>query len=94
MTIQQDDHRIVRIPVSKYSTPSKGLAFNYVDQFWTYEEETDSVFFWKPDKHTYIFAHPQCNSKESNALHLQKQLYPWGSVRRIPLISVPEDPNR
>lgn len=95
MPVEITDRRLVFLPEEKFLTAS-GIVMAFHDRWWAAHPETNAILFF----HAYLRsgkladicqASPQCNSNQTTAEIINKKLYPWASLRFVPLVLQPID---
>lgn len=89
------DPRLIFLPEEKFLS-AEGLVMAFHNRWWAAHPETNDIIFYfyhvhlRPGKLADIRrASPQCNSDQTTAEILNKKLYPWASIRFVPLVLQP-----
>lgn len=89
MPVNEDDPRLVFVPLSKAATPPPGLIEHLKDRYWCSHPENGLLFWSIPGSRLLA---PQCNANEGIARHLRDSLYPWAEVKLVPSVFREIDP--
>lgn len=83
MGIEIDDDRLVFKPEEKVTQPIDG-AIAYCNKWWVYVEGKGVLFFRQHPKSRYLA--PQCNDQQICAESVRVHLYPWATLKHIPVV--------
>jgi hypothetical protein len=82
MTVERDNARLVFVKLADAVNPPNGIIQHYKNYWWVYDEEKDSIVFWKTGNHLSA----QCNTDERITRSFITKMYPWATARLIPSI--------
>jgi hypothetical protein len=78
--INEDDPRLVFVPIEHASTPPGGIIQHLKDRYWCVHP-TRGLVFW-----TSQLMWPQCDSDERCSKAIRDEVYPWADVVFVPSV--------
>jgi hypothetical protein len=82
MAIEENDPKLVFVPLEEATTPPAGLIEHLKDRWWAIHPEKGLIFYKAYNGNPSA----QCNPSETTSRALNEKLYPWAEIKFVPSV--------
>lgn len=83
--MKSNDPRIVYVPLEEATAPRDGAVY-MTNRWWSYVEDRGILFYRASPKDRHLS--PQCSAQRAVSELVTKRLYPWATIKLIPVVYV------